>query len=130
MKKLSLLLVMVMTVLIANAQPKAPANAKSSSTPVKITDLPKAITDNIAKDYIGFTIKDANLVEREGVSHYHINIMKGATTETLVYDKDGKFLKKSEANSGMSEKKPVAKPATKPATKTATQPVAKTPPKK
>jgi hypothetical protein len=130
MKKLSLILVLVMSIVIANAQPKAPARTKSNNVPVKITDLPKAITENVAKDFAGFSIKDANLVEREGVSHYIVDISKGATTETLVYDKDGKFIKKSESKSGMPMMKPAANTTAKPAAKTNARPVAKTPPKK
>lgn len=89
--------VLIMTALIVNAQTKAPAaQAKPSTNVVKIADLPKAITDNVAKDYAGFTIKDAKCTNKNNEITYHIVIVKGSTTETLVYDKDGKFVKKLE----------------------------------
>jgi len=44
MKKLLFIMVLVMGALVVNAQ----------RTPVKIVDLQKSITDNIAKDYVGF----------------------------------------------------------------------------
>ena len=47
MKKLLFVMVLVMGALVVNAQ----------KTPVKVADLQKSITDNIAKDYVGFTIK-------------------------------------------------------------------------
>lgn len=68
--------------------------AKSAPTPVKVADLPKPITDNVAKDYAGFTIKDASSLTTNNVTTYHVVVIKGAKTETLVYDSNGKFLKK------------------------------------
>jgi hypothetical protein len=59
-----------------------------------VADLQKAITDNIAKDYVGYTIKEAASVTANSVVTYEVVVVKGTTTETLVYDKDGKFLKK------------------------------------
>ena len=67
---------------------------KSARTPVQVADLPKAITDNVAKDYSGYTIKDAASVTANNSTTYHVDIMKGTTSETLVYDSNGKLLKK------------------------------------
>ena len=95
MKKVLFVLVLFMAVLAVNAQTKATTTqAKSTSTVIKIADLPKAITDNVAKDYPGFIIKDATSKNKDNVINYHVDIVKGTTTETLVYDKDGKFVKK------------------------------------
>jgi curli biogenesis system outer membrane secretion channel CsgG len=95
MKKVLFVLVLIMAALVVNAQTKATTTqAKPTTTVVKIADLPKAITDNVAKDYAGFTIKDATCKNKDNVINYHIVIVKGTTTETLVYDKDGKFVKK------------------------------------
>ena len=69
-------------------------NAQITHTPVKVADLPKAITDNIAKNYAGFTIKEATKVTENNVVSYDVMINKGTMSETLVYDKDGKFLRK------------------------------------
>ena len=69
-------------------------NAQVTRTPLKVADLPKAIVDNIAKNYVGFTVKDATKVTENNVVTYDVKINKGTTSETLVYDKDGKFLRK------------------------------------
>lgn len=96
MKKLLFIAVLMMAALVVNAQAtkSAVANAKPMRTPVKVADLQKAITDNVAKDYAGFTIKQATSVTTNNVVTYDVVITKGTTTETLVYDKDGKFVKK------------------------------------
>ncbi len=123
MKKVLFVLVLVMAVLVVNAQaPKTtpapaaqPAKAapapQTTKTVIKVADLQKAITDNIAKDYAGFTIKEAKSITTNNVVTYDVVIVKGTTTETLVYDKDGKFVKKMAKKVGTT--KPVAKPVTK-----------------
>lgn len=104
MKKLLIVLVLVMGAFIVNAQ----------KTPVKLADLPKAITDNVAKDYVGFTIKDANKEVANNVTTYNVIVSKGTMQETLCYDATGKFLKKMEAKSGMAKEAPkTTKPPTK-----------------
>lgn len=95
-------MVLIMGALVVNAQ----------KTPVKVADLQKAITDNIAKDYVGFTIKEATKVVEKNVTTFDVVVVKGTTQETLCYDSNGKFLKKMGAKSGTA--KPAAKPAPKP----------------
>jgi hypothetical protein len=84
MKKFMFVMVLVMAALVVNAQ----------RTPVKVTDLQKSITENITKNYPGFIIKDAAKVVENSVAKYEVAITKGTTAETLVFDKDGKFLNK------------------------------------
>jgi hypothetical protein len=96
MKKLLFILVLVMGALVVNAQ----------KTPVKIADLNKAITDNITKDYAGFTIKEATKVMENNVVTYDVVIAKGTTQETLCYDSNGKFMKKMAAKSGTTKAAP------------------------
>jgi hypothetical protein len=95
MKKVLFVLVLMMSVLIVNAQTTQTTSTKTKSihTTIKVGDLPKAITDNIAKDNAGFTIKEATSVTKNNIMTYHVVVVKDATTETLVYDKDGKFVK-------------------------------------
>jgi len=115
MKKLLFIVVLMMAVLVVNAQaPKtaAPA-AKPTHAAVKVADLQKAITDNVAKDYAGFTIKEAASVTANNVVTYEVVITKGTTTETLVYDKDGKFVKKVTQKVVAPAPKPAAAPAPK-----------------
>ena len=84
-----------MSVLVINAQATKTTDTKEKSvhTAIKVSDLQKAITDNIAKDYAGFTIKEAESVTKNNTLTYHVVIVKDTTTKTLVYDKDGKFVK-------------------------------------
>ncbi len=96
MKKSLLFIIFFMSAVIINAQTK---------TVVKTADLPKAITENVAKDYQGFMIHQATKVVTNNVTTYDVVIAKGQTTETLVYDKDGKFIKKVTEKAGTMEKK-------------------------
>ena len=82
-------------------------------TPVNVADLQKAITDNITKDYVGFTVKDATQVVENNVVTFEVVITKGTTQGTLLYDKDGKFLKKVTEKAG-TVKKEVVKPTPPP----------------
>lgn len=124
MKKLLFVLVLVMAVLVVNAQApkttpapaaqpaKAAPAAQPTKTVIKVADLQKAITDNIAKDFAGFTIKEASSVTTNNVVTFEVCIVKGTTMETLVYDKAGKFLKKVEAKPA-TPPSPPAPPAPK-----------------
>ena len=96
MKKVLFVLVLMMSVLAVNAQTSKTAGTKVKSTHavVQVADLQKAITDNIAKDYVGFTIKSASSVTANNALTYHVVVAKGSTTETLVYDNNGAFVKK------------------------------------
>jgi hypothetical protein len=96
MKKVLFILVLMMSVLAVNAQTSKTAGTKTKSTHavVQVADLPKAITDNIAKDYAGFTIKSASSVTANNALTYHVAVAKGTTSETLVYDNNGVFVKK------------------------------------
>jgi len=84
----------MMGALVVNAQ----------RTPVKVVELQKAIIDNVAKDYVGFTIKEATQVVENNVVTFEVVITKGTTQETLLYDKDGKFLKKVTVKAGTVKK--------------------------
>jgi uncharacterized protein YxeA len=112
MKKVLSVLVLVMAALVVNAQatsttPKTKSSdhkmshVKATKTTIKVADLQKAITDNIAKDYAGYTIKSATSVTANSTVTYHVVIVKGTMTETLVYDKDGNFVKKMTPKAGM-----------------------------
>ena len=92
MKKVLIVIVLFMAVMVVNAQ--VINTTDSTPTIVKVADLQKAITDNIAKDYVGYTIKEATSVTANNTVTYHVVIVKDATTMTLVYDKDGVFVKK------------------------------------
>jgi hypothetical protein len=89
-------LALIMAVVAVNAQAAKTTNTKEKPmrAVVMVDDLQQAIKDNIAKNYVGYTIKEAASVTVKDVITYEVVITKGTATETLVYDKDGKFLKK------------------------------------
>ena len=98
MKKVLFILVLMISVVAVNAQTTksttTTTTTKSTPTAIKVADLQKPITDNIAKDYAGYTVKEASSIVSNNVLTYHVVVVKGSSTETLVYDKDGKFVKK------------------------------------
>jgi hypothetical protein len=96
MKKVLVVLVLLMAVLVVNAQTTTTPVAKEKPlrAVVLVADLQKPITDNIAKDYVGYTIKEVASVTANSVVTYEVIVVKGTTTETLVYDKEGTFVKK------------------------------------
>lgn len=95
MKKVLVALVLIMAVLVVNGQAaQTTTNEKPVRTPVMVADLQKTITDNIAKDYVGFTVKEATSVTTKGVVTYEVVVVKETVTETLEYDSTGKFVKK------------------------------------
>jgi hypothetical protein len=103
MKRLSFIMALMLVVVALNAQ--------ISKVAVKVTDLPKTITENVAKNYTGFTIMEATKVTENNVITYDVMIHKASTSETLVYDKDGKFLRKM-TPMAQTTTKPKEKPAT------------------
>jgi hypothetical protein len=96
MKKVIVVFVLIMAVLAVNAQTTEPTTTKEIPvrTTVLVADLQKAITDNIETDYVGYTIKEATKVVKKDVVKYEVVVVKDDKTETLVYDNEGKFLKK------------------------------------
>ena len=115
MKKVIFIMVLLMSALVINAQtttkttksPSTTKTAKTAPTPVNVADLPKAITDNVEKGYAGYTLKDASSMMANNATMYHVVVTKGSSTETLVYDSNGKFLKKlgSKASAHKTAKK-------------------------
>jgi hypothetical protein len=96
MKKVFIVIVLIMAVLVVNAQATKTTVTKEKSvrTAIMVADLQKPITDNIAKDYVGYTIKEAASVTKNNIVTYHVIIVKDTTTMTLVYDNSGVFVKK------------------------------------
>jgi len=96
MKKVFFVLMLIMAVVVVNGQETKTTVVKETPvrTSIMVSDLQKAITDNIAKDFVGYTIKEATKVVKGDIVKYEVVVVKGTTTETLVYDKDGKFVKK------------------------------------
>ena len=95
MKKLLVVLVLLMGVLSLNAQ----------RTPVKISDLPKGVSDSINKEFPGYTIKETLKVVENNVTTYEVEISKGMNSKTLKFDSTGKSLKGSGLDKDMDKTK-------------------------
>ena len=95
MKKVLSVLVFFMAVMVVSAQTTTTTTVdKTTRVSVKVADLQQAITDNVALDFPDYTIKEAFVVTTEEVVTYEVVIVNEELTETLVYDKDGIFVKK------------------------------------
>jgi hypothetical protein len=120
MKKIFFILVLIMAAIVVNAQRgteekitfNLPASLLENPKNVKIplNELPKVITDNVAKEHSGFSIKEATwdwstTLVPNNVFIYNVIITNGTNDEALLYSKDGKFLKKGVAKTGTEEKK-------------------------
>jgi hypothetical protein len=84
MKKVVFMIAFVMCMVAMNAQTR---------TAVKVNDLPKAVTDNLSSAHQGWAASEAYKVDTKGVTTYEVVAKKGGSETTLVYDKDGKYLK-------------------------------------
>jgi hypothetical protein len=112
MKKVLFVMMLLLSALVINAQtttkttnpPAAASTTASTHTPVNVADLPKAITDNIAKDFAGYTVKSATSVMENNEMTYHVKVTNGTSNETLIYDKNGKFVKKHTPSSEKPKK--------------------------
>jgi transcriptional/translational regulatory protein YebC/TACO1 len=91
MKKVLIVLVLIMAVMVVNAQ--VTNTTDSTRLKVNLNDLPKAIKENIAKDYVGYTIKEATIGGENKNINYEVVVAKGIAIEVLVYDKELKFVK-------------------------------------
>jgi hypothetical protein len=116
MKKTALFMIIALTISVfANAQTRVE---------IKSADLPKAITENIAKDFNGFTLVKAFKVTANNQSAFELIVVKGTDREKLEYSSAGAFVKKT-AIVPPAKPAAAAKPATEvksaPATKPATE---------
>ena len=129
MKKVLFVIALCVTVMLANAQNQnAPTTTTTTTTTkvaktapmpgktvVKQADLLKPIQDNMAKDYADAKFLKAFKNDAKGVVTYEVHVSLKDVKWTLVYDKDGKFIKKEEM------KKPVVKTTTTTTTTTPKQ---------
>ncbi len=109
MKKLLLIPVFLIAFVAVRAQGdtkgKVTFNVSNSllSSPkyvdVPVDELPKVITSNVSREHSGFTIKEARwdwstTLVPNNIFIYDVLITDGKKDEVLLYNKDGKFLKK------------------------------------
>jgi hemerythrin superfamily protein len=58
-----------------------------------VANLQKSIKDYIAKDYAGYSIKNAFKMDHNKVITYDVNLVKGKQNVCLAFDNNGSFLK-------------------------------------
>ncbi|MBI5217987.1 MAG: PepSY-like domain-containing protein [Bacteroidia bacterium] len=80
-------------------------NVLEVESEIKETDLPKAITDDIAKNFKGAKIKEAAKSEANGAVSYEAEIEQGGKVMELLYDSNGKLTKKKEKDKEDKEDK-------------------------
>lgn len=103
MKKTALIMVFALAITaFVNAQ---------SKVEIKKAELPKSITENITKNFSGYTIDNAYKVNNNNQMSYEVIVAKGADKERLDYNSTGAFLKK-EPIEHMSAQKPADKKST------------------
>jgi hypothetical protein len=95
---------------------KTQTSTDKGKSMIQTSELQKAITENISKDYPDYKVLQAYKISENNNTNYEIVVEKGNIKEDLFYNKDGKFLKKESP-----VEKPKAKmPAIKPVQKTTT----------
>ena len=87
MKRIILMTVVAIFATVVFAQTK---------TELKPADLLKPITEYVAHNMTTFTILKAFKVDSKGVITFDVIVAKGAEKRLLVFDKDGKFIKKGD----------------------------------
>ena len=75
--------------------------------PVHIFDLGQTITQQLAQTFPGSLVRAAWKVNTNNVLSYEIRLVKGDMEYALLYDKEGKFLRKEPVSPVIIEKKPV-----------------------
>jgi hypothetical protein len=106
MKKTALLIVSVLFAAFTFAQTK---------TELKPADLSKSAAEYITKNFAGYSIDKVFKCDNKGTITSEVLVAKGTDKQNLVFDKDGKFVKKEAVKSEV-------KPATKPPIKAAEEP--------
>jgi hypothetical protein len=96
MKKLLLILIFAMSSFWMEAQTRIPVN---------VAELKKEIMEDLARSNAGSIVKGAFMVVTNNVTTYEVTINKSKSNYTLIYDKNGKFLKKQVILSPVIEKK-------------------------
>lgn len=85
-KALSLTLIMITFLVAMNA---------STKTSIKASDLPKAVLEDIKRNYPGYSIVEAYKVQNKSVVEFKVLIERTNVKLVLNYNKDGIFVRKS-----------------------------------
>ncbi|MGZ3904746.1 MAG: PepSY-like domain-containing protein [Bacteroidia bacterium] len=73
----------------------ADGKLNETETEIKTSELPKAVTDYIAKNYAGYKNEEAaKIVDAGGKVSYEAEVKKGKEEMDLIFDSNGNFMKK------------------------------------
>ena len=89
MKKITLLVMAVLFAAFTFAQTR---------TELKPSDISKPASEYIAKNFTGYSIDKIFKCDDKGTITCEVTVVKGTDKQKLVFDKDGKFLKKQVVN--------------------------------
>jgi hypothetical protein len=78
-----------------------------TKTPVHVFDLEQTITQQLAQTFSGSLVRSAWKVNTNNVLSYEIRLVKGDLEYALLYDSEGKFLRKELVSPVIIEIKPV-----------------------
>ncbi|MDB5262626.1 MAG: hypothetical protein JWQ14_1907 [Adhaeribacter sp.] len=56
---------------------------------ITVTELPTAVTAMLAKNYAGYTVKDPEKIQKEGMVLYQVELEKGSEELKQVFSADG-----------------------------------------
>jgi len=74
----------------------AAGNTLETEVEISKAELPTAVLDVLKKDYAGYKIEEAAKITATGVVTYETEIEKGEQSFELIFDGQGKILKKEE----------------------------------
>lgn len=63
---------------------------------MKISDLPNVVKNTLSSEFDGYEVEEAEMVETPKFKGYELELEKGKSTLEVVFDANGKVLKKKE----------------------------------
>jgi len=107
---------------------QAPSDSRNTTAPegmsstkrgtqLKVSDLPKVISDNISSQYSGWTTQEVYKVDNQGATAYEVVVGKDNVQKSLIYDANGIQLK-TEKHSSHGKSSSTGEGSTVPETET------------
>lgn len=76
----------------------ADGNIVETETELKVTDLPAIIKTSVLKDYPGYKITEAAMIESKGVTTWEAEVSRGKNRMDVIYDEHGVQKSKEKKN--------------------------------
>lgn len=67
-----------------------------SEAEIRAKDLPVAITNTLTKEFAGYKTGEMSVIENPQMKGFELALKKGGTSLEVIFDNDGKVLKKTE----------------------------------